>query len=149
MALDSKEKPKYANIINNGVGVLDSALAGSLGSESQAVTILTAGAAGTLVRSLLINTDDTVALEVFIYEASADGTFIRPITCISVPAESGNNGVNRTVDALNVSGLQKDNVSKQFIQLAENNLLKAFVKADMTAGKKCYISAEGRNYEEE
>ena len=67
MALAAGQIPKVANVINSGVGVLTGTTIGTLGSNTNGVTIYTAGSAGGRVVSLMASTNDTVTINVFLY----------------------------------------------------------------------------------
>jgi len=67
MAISLAEKPVYARTINVGVGTLNAATAGALGVNTNAVTVYTAGSSGGRIESLVANTDDTAAVNLFVF----------------------------------------------------------------------------------
>ncbi len=150
MSLSTNEKPMYARTINNGVGVISaSANTVTLGSDTNGATILTAGADGARVESLVISTDDTVAVNVFIYILS--GATVRPLGIVNVPLSSGNTGSAPLVDALDNTGIKLlgmliDPAGKRYISLAANEVLKCGALANLTAAKKAHVTAQGFNY---
>lgn len=147
MALNSNEKPKYAVTPKNSVGVLNAASAGTLGSDTNGVAIYTAGTNGGRVNTLMISSDDTVAVNVFLYILS--GATVMPLGIINVPINSGNALNVLNVDALDSSvlkGTMMDNTGKRFISLAPNEVLKMTCLAAMTAAKKLHGSAQGADY---
>ena len=68
MSLTSGQIPKVANVPNGGVGVIEgSSNTVALGSNINGTTVYTAGASGGRVMSLTAVTDDSVAVNVFVY----------------------------------------------------------------------------------
>lgn len=155
MALTENEKPTYTTSVWNSVAVLNQATAGALGSDTNGITIYTApqpaGAIGTRVETLLINTNDTAIVNVFIYILDTDNATVIPQGIVTVPASSGNSASVATVDAFSASGIsllgmKRDNTGKFYLDLAPAQTLKCSVLANMTSGKKCWVSAGGGNY---
>lgn len=156
MALSENEKPTYTVTVWNKVGVLNAASAGALGADTNGVSIYAspsaAGAIGSRVEQLLINTNDTAIVNVFIYILDSDGSTVIPLGIINVPASSGNSGSLASVDALSASGVslqgcKKDNTGKFYFDLSAGQTLKCSVLANMTAAKKCWVTAGGGNYQ--
>jgi len=146
MPLATNEKRKFANTINTGVGTLNAATAGALGADTNGVAVLTAGSNGTIVESLVFSSDDTAAVNVFVYGLS--GATVRPIGIVNVPASSGNSGTVANVDALANTGVTLigaciNENGKRIIPLEANEVLKISCLANMTAAKKCHGSAVG------
>lgn len=155
MANKNNEQPTYTTSIICATGVLDAATAGSLGSNTNGATIYASpnGAkdVGTRIDSLVINTNDTAIVNVFIYILDTDDTTVIPLGIVNVPASSGNSGSIASVDALSGSGvslqgMKKDGNGKFYIDLAADQTLKCSVLAAMTAAKKCWVTAMGGNY---
>lgn len=149
MAILTSEKPVYTRTKNDSVGILNAASAGALGSNTNGVTAYTAGAYGGRVESLILSTDDTAAVNVFVYKY--DGSTVIPVGIVNVPASSGNSGTVASVDALlgsgvTLVGLERDSNGKQYIPLMPNQLLKIACLANMTAAKKLYAQASGTDY---
>ena len=147
MALNPNQIPIYAITPRTAVGILNAATAGSLGSNTNGVTIHTAGANGGRVYSLMMNTDDTAAVNVFLY--LYDGSNVKPLGLVNVPLSSGNVAGANAVNALNqtsMPGLPIDNLGKPYIEMAANEVLKMACLANMTAAKKLYATAQGADY---
>lgn len=155
MALTENEKPTYTTSVFNAVGVLNAASAGALGVDTNGVTVYLApspaGAIGTRVESLIINTNDTAIVNVFVYILDTDNTTVIPLGIVNVPASSGNSASVSSLDALSSSsitllGIKRDNTGKYYFDLAPAQTLKVSVLANMTAGKKCWVTASGGSY---
>jgi hypothetical protein len=149
MALSAGQIPKVANVINSGVAALTGTTIGTLGSNTNGITIYTAGASGGRVMSLTGTTDDTVTVNVFIYIYR--GSTVLPIGLVNVPLSSGNTFAAKTnVDFLNganIVGLPIDNSGRQYIPLLANDVLKATTLANLTAAKTCWVVASGNDYQ--
>lgn len=149
MALAAGQIPKVANVINSGVGVLTGTTLGTLGSNTNGVTIYTAGASGGRVISLMASTDDTVTINVFLYIYR--GTTVIPVGLVNIPLSSGNTNAARfPVDFLNgtnLPGLPVDNTGRQYIPLLASDVLKATTLANLTGGKSAWVSAHGADYQ--
>lgn len=149
MGLTTGQIPRLANVLNGGVGVLTGTTIGTLGSNTNGVTIYTAGSQGGRVISLLGNTDDTVTINVFLYIYR--GTTVIPIGMVNIPLSSGNTNAARfPVDFLNgtnLPGLPIDNTGRQYIPLLANDVLKATTLANLTAAKSAWLTASGADYQ--
>lgn len=149
MALTNGQIPIVANVINSGVGVLTGTTIGTLGSNTNGVTIYTAGNKGGRVISLMASTDDTVTINVFLYIYR--GTTVIPIGMVNIPLSSGNtNAARYPVDFLsgtNLPGLPLDNLGRQYIPLIANDILKASTLANLSSTKSAWISAHGADYQ--
>ncbi len=141
--------PKVANVPNGGVGVLTGTTIGTLGSNTNGVTIYTAGTQGGRVMSLTAVTDDTVTVNVFIYILR--GSTVIPIGLVNVPLSSGNTFATKTnvdfLSTLNIVGLPLDSIGRQYIPLMPNDVLKASTLANLTALKTCWITGHGSDYQ--
>lgn len=149
MALATNEKPIYARTPNNSVGILNAASAGALGADTNGVTVLTAGAAGSRVESIVINTDDTAIVNVFLY--ILNGSTVKPLGIVNVPLSSGNSASIPSVDALSgvgisLLGMKTDPTGKRYLDLMIGDVLKASVLAGMTAAKKAHVTALALDY---
>lgn len=150
MALQPNEKPNYANTIDNGVGALAAATAGTLATETNACTIKTAGANGTIVRSLIISTNETADRDYFIFIVSADGMVLSPLGIVNVPLGSGSTSLIQSVDAFaQLVGLPEDNQGKNYIELKADYILKASCVTNMTAATNTYFSALSKDFEQD
>ena len=149
MGLTAGQIPKLANVLNGGVGVLTGTTVGTLGSNTNGITIYTAGASGGRVIALIASTDDTVTINVFLYIYR--GTTVIPIGLVNIPLSSGNTNAARfPVDFLNgtnIPGLPIDQTGRQYIPLLANDVLKATSLANLTAAKSAWLNASGVDYQ--
>lgn len=149
MALTAGQIPKYANVPNGGVGVIAaSSNTVTLGSNTNGATIYTAGANGGRVNSLTAVTDDTVAVNVFVYIYR--GSTVIPLGLVNVPLSSGNTNAARYnvnfLDGVNILGLPIDNQGNRYIPLMPNDVLKCGALANLTAAKTCWVQGQGADY---
>jgi hypothetical protein len=149
MPLSASQIPIVANVPTSGVGVLTGTTIGTLGSNTNGVTIYTAGADGGRVLSLMASTDDTVTINVFLYIYRS--TTVVPIGLVNIPLSSGNTNAARfPVDFLNgtnLPGLPIDNTGRQYIPLIANDVLKATTLANLTAAKSAWLTAHCADYQ--
>jgi hypothetical protein len=149
MPLSASQIPIVANVPTSGVGVLTGTTIGTLGSNTNGVTIYTAGADGGRVLSLMASTDDTVTINVFLYIYR--GSTVVPIGLVNIPLSSGNTNAARfPVDFLNgtnLPGLPIDNTGRQYIPLIANDVLKATTLANLTAAKSAWLTAHCADYQ--
>ena len=149
MALTAGQIPIVANVPTGGVGVLTGTTIGTLGSNTNGVTIYTAGADGGRVLSLMASTDDTVTINVFLYIYR--GSTVIPIGMVNIPLSSGNTNAARfPVDFLNganLPGLPIDNTGRQYIPLIASDVLKATTLANLTAAKSARVAAHCADYQ--
>lgn len=149
MSLSAGQIPIVANVLNSGVGVLTGTTLGTLGSNTNGVTIYTAGSKGGRVISLMANTDDTVTINVYLYIYR--GSTVIPIGMVNIPLSSGNTNAARfPVDFLNgtnLPGLPIDNTGRQYIPLLANDVLKATTLANLSANKSAWVAAHGADYQ--
>jgi hypothetical protein len=149
MALTAGQIPIVANVINGGVGMLTGTTIGTLGSNTNGVTIYTAGAYGGRIMSLTGTTDDTVTINVFLYIYR--GSTVIPLGLVNIPLSSGNTNAARfNVDFLNgtnILGLPIDQTGRQYIPLRNGDVLKATTLANLSSTKSCWIAAHGNDYQ--
>lgn len=149
MALTAGQIPIVANVIKSGVGVLTGATAGSLGSNTNGVTIYTAGSAGGRVISLMASTNDTATINVYLYIFRNPNVI--PIGLVNIPSSSGNTNAARfPVDFLNgtnLPGLPIDNTGRQYIPLLASDVLRASTIANLTASTSAWITAHCADYQ--
>jgi hypothetical protein len=149
MSLTAGQIPKLANVLNGGVGVLTGTTIGTLGSNTNGITIYTAGASGGRVISLLASTDDTVTINVFLYIYR--GTTVIPVGLVNIPLSSGNTNAARFVvdflNGINIPGLPIDQTGRQYIPLLANDVLKATTIANLSATKSAWLTASGVDYQ--
>lgn len=141
--------PKYANDPNSGMATISgSSNTVTLGSDTNGVTVYTAGASGGRVYTLVANTDDTAAVNVLLYILNSSTA--RPLGIVNVPLSSGNSSGVLNVNMLDstvLKGMPLDAAGNRYIPLAENEVLKCGALANLTSGKKCYVTAEGSDYQ--
>ena len=149
MALSANQIPIVANVVKSGVGVLTGTTIGTLGSNTNGVTIYTAGSAGGRVISLMASTNDTVTVNVFLYILR--GATVVPIGLVNIPLSSGNTNAARfPVDFLNgtnLPGLPIDNTGRQYIPLIANDVLRATTLANLSASQSAWITAHCADYQ--
>lgn len=150
MSLSAGQIPLVANVPNGGVALIAaSSNTVTLGSNTNGATIYTAGASGGRVYMLTAVTDDTVTVNVFIYIFR--GSTVIPIGLVNVPLSSGNTNAARFnvnfLDGSNILGLVRDNASNFYIPLMANDVLKCGALANLTAGKTCWVQAQGADYQ--
>lgn len=149
MALSAGQIPKLANVINSGVGVLTGTTIGTLGSNTNGITIYTAGASGGRVISLTASTNDTVTINVWLYIYRS--TTVIPVGLVNIPLSSGNTNAARFVvdflNGTNIPGLPIDNTGRQYIPLLANDVLKATTIANLSANTSAWLTAHGADYQ--
>ena len=147
--LSANQVPIYSITPLTGVGIIAaSSNTVTLGSNTNAATICTAGASGARVYSLMGCTDDATTVNVFLFIYKS--TTVEPIGMVNIPLSSGNTNAARfPVDMLsstNLPGLPVDNTGKTYIELGPNEVLKCGALANLTAAKTCYVTAQGAQY---
>lgn len=149
MALPTSAIVNVANKINAGVGVLNGTTIGTLGSNTNGVTVYTAGAYGGRVVSLVASTNDTVTINVFLYILRGGATVI-PIGLVNIPLSAGNTNAARFVtdflNGTNIPGLPIDNTGRQYIPLLANDVLRASTLANLSGGASAWLNANGMDY---
>jgi len=145
MALNANQIPVYGITPKTSVGNLNAATAGSMGTTTNAVTVVTAGSNGCIIDSLVANTTDTAAVNLFVSIVDSAGTGVRPLGIVNVPLNSGNAANVLNVDVLNSAvlvGMTVDQNGKRIIRLAPSETLRVSTLANMTAAKNCYVTAQ-------
>jgi hypothetical protein len=149
MALSANQIPIVANVVRSGVGVLTGTTIGTLGSNTNGVTIYTAGSAGGRVISLMASTNDTVTVNVFLYILR--GATVVPIGLVNIPLSSGNTNAARFpvdfLNGVNLPGLPIDNTGRQYIPLIANDVLRASTLANLSASQSAWITAHCADYQ--
>lgn len=149
MALRNDAIVRVANELNSGIAVLNGTTIGTLGSNTNGVTIETAGTYGTRIISLIASTDDTVTVNVFLYILRGGSTVV-PIGLINVPLSAGNTNAARFVtdflNGTNIPGLPLDNTGRQYIPLVAGDVLRATTLANLTGGRSCWITAFAQDF---
>ena len=152
MSLSAVNLPKYATVLNGGVGVLGTGsntvgatALGVDGSADNAKICYTAGAYGGMVESLMICTNDTTAVNVLVYLLEV--STVHPLGIVNVPLSSGNAANVLNVDALSaLSGLPVNAQLKKYIPIRAGFTLKVAVLAAMTANKMLWAKTTGVDY---
>ena len=107
--------------------------------------LCTAGADGSILKSLVISSDDSSARVVQFWLSTDAGTTKYLIGSISVAANGGTNGSNANVDFLGSSilvGMCTDSSGKYVILLAANaKVYYCVTTAAVTSGRTVYISS--------
>lgn len=147
--MNTVEKAKFTNKANNGTGVLTAATAGSFNADTNGVAVYTAGSYGGRIESLLISSNDTAAVNVYVY--ILNGTTVKPLGIVNVPATSGTVATVSNVDAIrgtgvSIQGLPLDVTGKPYIPLMPGEVLKMSCLANMTAAKICAATALGADF---
>lgn len=140
--------PRYANVISSqGVAsIAASSNTVTLGVDTNGATAYTAGSEGSRVMSLIASTNDTVAVNVFIWVLN--GSTVRPLGIVNVPLSSGNAASVPSVDLIaGIPGLPIDSTGKRYIQLYNNEVLRVGALANLTTAKTCYVTAMGLDYQ--
>jgi hypothetical protein len=149
MALRNDAIVRVANELNSGIAVLNGTTIGTLGSNTNGVTIETAGSYGTRIISLIASTDDTVTVNVFLYILRGGSTVV-PIGLVNVPLSAGNTNAARFVtdflNGTNIPGLPLDNTGRQYIPLVAGDVLRASTLANLTAGRSCWITSFAQDF---
>jgi hypothetical protein len=149
MALSNGAIVRVANVPNGGVGVLTGTTIGTLGSNTNGVTIYTAGSEGGRVVSLTGVTTDTVTVNVFLYIYR--NTTVIPLGLVNIPLSAGNTNAARFVvdflNGTNIPGLPVENTGRQYIPLLAGDQLKASTLANLSVNQSAWITANGMDYQ--
>jgi len=150
MSISLAEKAVYARTLNVGTGTLNAATAGALGVTTNAVTCYTAGANGGRIESLVANTNDSAAVNLFVSLVDASSN-VYPLGIVNVPLNSGNSGTVVNVDMLDGSGIKLngmlvDSTGKRYISIPALWTLRVSTLANMTSGRQCYVTAQGFDF---
>lgn len=126
---------------NNGNTTFTSA------DTTTAKTVFTAGANDSNVKSIIVTSDDTAAINLRLYLTRSGTDYL--LGTVNIPISSGVGGTVVSVDMLNstsIPGLPVDNVGKRYISLKTGETLKAACLATMTAAKTCTVNCLGEDY---
>lgn len=146
MAITQKDLVKFFTTQKSGVGTrVNGDGAGTLGSNTNGATIYTGATTyGSIVTSLLFSSDDTAAMQAYVY--IYNGSSVRPLGIVNIPIQSGDILTAPNIDGLSGSGitligLPRDSNGKQFIPLEAGEVLKFSMKAAVTATKTVHCTA--------
>ncbi len=106
--------------------------------------IALAGADDSIVKSIVITSDDTSARNVQII--MDDGTTEHVLDTLPIPIASGTNGTDPAVDGLAATWLPLDSIEKKILPLAAGCTLKARMLVAVTAAKTVAVSAVLEDY---
>lgn len=110
-------------------------------------TLFTAGASGSKVAALNLQSTDTVARVVQVSILRSAVNYI--LGCINVPAGAGNDGVTPAVDALLatlVPGVPLDNDGQHYLLLKSGDVLQISTQVTLTAAKAINAVAIGGDF---
>jgi hypothetical protein len=148
MPLSNGQIPVLANVPNSGVGLLSGTTIGTMGSNTNGVTIYTAGSLGGRVYSLIANSTDTAISNVYIYILR--GSTVVPIGLVPVAINSGNiTGTrnNDMLDGINIVGMPLDTTGKRYIPLQGSDILRCSTLVSVTSTKAVWVTAFGADYQ--
>lgn len=128
------------------------------GANNQSVTItsadttvakllFTAGANDSDVKSIIVTSNDTAAINLALYVTRSAVDYL--LGTINIPISAGTTGSVVSVDLINttsIPGLALDSAAKAYLPLKTGDTLKVGPIVTMTAGKTCYVSAFGQDY---
>lgn len=145
MALNSNQIPVYGIFPRTSLGTLSAATAGSLGSLTNTAIVLTAGANGCIVDSMVASSTDSAAVNLLVSIANSGATQARPLGIVNVPINAGNSANTLSVDVINSAvlvGMTVDQNGKRIVRLGPLETLRVAALANMTAGRVCYVTAQ-------
>lgn len=110
-------------------------------------TVFTAGANDSIVKSLIVVSDDTAARVLDLY--INNGTTDFRIGAVNIPLASGNAGAVANVDLLSgawITGLPFDGSGKRVLPLPANYVLKVSSQSTVTAAKTITVACMAEDY---
>jgi hypothetical protein len=139
----------FTQTIRNPAATLvtaDSFIAANGGTNPTNIKLLlTAGSEGSIVKSLIISSDDSSARTVSFYLSTDGGTTDYLLFSVPVAIAAGSNGTTINVDVLNnavVQGLQIDQSGRPVIPLAANaRIYIGVLTAAVTSGRTLHVVA--------
>jgi len=105
-------------------------------------TVITAGASGSKVTSLIAASDDTSSRVVQISVTRSSTAYV--LGSVSIPAASGTDGSTASVNLLGTTllpGLPVDNDGQQYIFLQNGDTLTAKALSTVTSGKTIHLTS--------
>ncbi len=128
-------------------GVVTAGVQGTSGPQ----LIVTAGANDSVVKSLIISSNDTAAAYVHIWRDNAGSTPLTLIGTVPIPIASGASatGAVVNVDVLGssvIAGLVEDQSGRPTIPLAAGTKLYVGLVANLSANKALWVSASVEDY---
>lgn len=152
MSLLAVNMPKYATVLNGGVGVLgtgastvEATVIGVDGAAADAKVVYTAGAYGGRVESLMASTDNSAAVTLIVYAVDVTGGgIVHPLGICTLPITSGAAATIANVDVINsLVGLPINAQFQKYIPLRPNMTLKVAVLAALAANKYVWAKTTG------
>lgn len=128
--------PVFPHGVNIGIAELDNA------DSTDKVTLFTAAADGSRIRSISITSDDSSDRNVKLWITTGGSDYC--IGLIPVPDGSGTNGTDSAVDGLNPTHLPW--LRENSIVMETGEVLKASMVVAITNGKVIHIRVEGGDY---
>jgi hypothetical protein len=124
--------------------------AGVLGTSGPQL-VVTAGANDSVVKSLVISSNDTAAAYVHIWRDNAGSTPLTLIGTVAIPLASGASATGAVINVdifktTSLAGLQIDQSGRQTIPLAAGTKLYVGLVANITANKALWVSATVEDY---
>ena len=110
-------------------------------------TLFTAGADGSILRTIIASSDDTADMDVVL--SINDGATSYIIGVVEVPLGSGTTADLPSVNLLNntaIPSLQLDNQGNYFLPMKAGYTIEANVLVAVTAAKKIQLTAIGEDY---
>jgi hypothetical protein len=119
-------------------------------SPSNTKLLYTAGANDSVLKSIIVNTDEATTVRIVnIYVSPDSGTTKNWIGSVSIPLQSGNTGVISTVDVLGATvlpGMCYDQSGKAVLPLAGTYRIYVGLQVAVTSGKFVNVTAVGEDY---
>lgn len=106
---------------------------------STAKTVVTAGASGTKIVSLVATSDDTSARVIQVSLVRSATSYL--IGAVNVPTLSGTDGATQSVDLLNITGLPQDADGQHYIFLESGDTLTVTSTSTVTSAKTVTATA--------
>jgi len=114
-------------------------------NPTNTVELLTAGSEGSILKSLIVASDDSSARTISFYLSTDAGTTKFLLFSVPVAIASGSNGTTVNVDVLNnafVQGLQIDQSGRPIIALEANSkIYMGVITAAVTSGRTLHVVA--------
>lgn len=132
--------------LSNGTG---NAGTGWTTSPSNTVLLTTAGANGSVLKSLIASSDDSSARVLTLYLSPDSGTTKYAIGSVSIAATAGNTGAIASTDLLSSTlfpGLAVDGAGKLILELAASMRLYVGVQTTITSGKLINVFAQREDF---
>lgn len=124
--------------------------AGGLLIPTNTKSFFVAGAEGSVLKSMVISSDDGTARNVAVYVSTDGGTTKYLLGTVNVPLNAGSTGAIVNVDVLNnsfLTGLSIDQTGRQVLPLAPNAVVYVgVITAVVTSGKALFITGVAEDF---